>query len=125
MRVRGCTSRSVAEPSTPPTGRVSWADVRPLTEAIGGDFDAESTLPIAAPRTAGSSGGGENGRTLARPGRDAGRGRRWGGGQVDVLLVEGVGGFLCPLTEDKTIADLAVALGLSAAGRRAGRTGND
>jgi dethiobiotin synthetase len=25
--------------------------------------------------------------------------------------VEGVGGLLCPLTEDKTIADLAVALG--------------
>lgn len=32
-------------------------------------------------------------------------------GCVDVLLIEGVGGLLCPLTEDKTIADLAVALG--------------
>jgi dethiobiotin synthetase len=28
-------------------------------------------------------------------------------GQVDLLLVEGVGGLLCPLTEEQTIADLA------------------
>ena len=35
----------------------------------------------------------------------------WWQGRVEVLLIEGVGGLLCPLTEDKTIADLAVALG--------------
>ena len=28
------------------------------------------------------------------------------------MLVEGVGGLLCPLTEKETVADLAVALGL-------------
>ncbi len=30
----------------------------------------------------------------------------------EVLLVEGVGGLLCPLTENDTVADLAAALGL-------------
>jgi dethiobiotin synthetase len=31
---------------------------------------------------------------------------------ADTLLVEGVGGLLCPLTETETVADLAAALGL-------------
>jgi dethiobiotin synthetase len=33
-------------------------------------------------------------------------------GACDVLLVEGVGGLLCPLTERATVADLVAALGL-------------
>src|SRR5688500_10368791 len=34
-------------------------------------------------------------------------------GRADAsLLVEGVGGLLCPLTEQETVADLALALGL-------------
>jgi dethiobiotin synthetase len=32
--------------------------------------------------------------------------------EVPALLVEGVGGLLCPLTDDATVADLAAALGL-------------
>ena len=31
-------------------------------------------------------------------------------GNADVMVVEGVGGFLCPITMDATVADLAVAL---------------
>jgi dethiobiotin synthetase len=31
---------------------------------------------------------------------------------VDILIVEGVGGLLCPLTEGETVADLATALGI-------------
>jgi dethiobiotin synthetase len=31
---------------------------------------------------------------------------------AEVLLVEGVGGLLCPLTDEATVADLAAALGL-------------
>src|SRR5262245_47329445 len=34
------------------------------------------------------------------------------GEKGEVLLVEGVGGLLCPLTDDETVADLAGALGL-------------
>jgi dethiobiotin synthetase len=39
------------------------------------------------------------------------RGARWWEGRVDRLLVEGVGGLLCPLTDTETVADLAVDLG--------------
>lgn len=34
----------------------------------------------------------------------------WTAQGVEVVIVEGVGGFLCPLAEEATIADLAVAL---------------
>ncbi len=33
-----------------------------------------------------------------------------GPGEAEVVVVEGVGGLLCPLTEDTTVADLAVSL---------------
>ncbi|HEX6986049.1 MAG TPA: dethiobiotin synthase, partial [Planctomycetaceae bacterium] len=39
-------------------------------------------------------------------------GAEWWAGRCDLLLVEGVGGLLCPLTEDETVADLAADLGL-------------
>ena len=39
-------------------------------------------------------------------------GAAWWVGQCSLLLVEGVGGLLCPLTEDETVADLAVEFGL-------------
>ena len=38
-------------------------------------------------------------------------GARWWEGKVDLLVVEGVGGLLCPLTEEETVADLAIDLG--------------
>lgn len=34
----------------------------------------------------------------------------WWAGRAEVLLVEGIGGLLCPLAEGSTVADLAVAL---------------
>ena len=34
----------------------------------------------------------------------------WWEGQADVMVVEGVGGWLCPLAEGMTVADLAIAL---------------
>jgi dethiobiotin synthetase len=37
-------------------------------------------------------------------------GARWWEGRVEILLVEGVGGLLCPLTDRETIADFALAL---------------
>jgi dethiobiotin synthetase len=91
-------------------GRVSWGDIRALTDAIGGEFDAKRVCPLRlraplAPPVAAKM----EGVWLELAAMQAGA--AWWDGQVDVLLVEGVGGFLCPLTEDKTIADLAVALG--------------
>jgi dethiobiotin synthetase len=91
-------------------GGVSWGDVRALSDAIGGEFDAERVCPLRlraplAPPVAAKM----EGVSLDLHAMQAGA--AWWNGQVDVLLVEGVGGFLCPLTEDKTIADLAVALG--------------
>lgn len=38
-------------------------------------------------------------------------GARWWQGRCDLLLVEGVGGLLCPLTDTETVADLAADLG--------------
>jgi dethiobiotin synthetase len=37
-------------------------------------------------------------------------GAEWWQSRVEILLIEGVGGLLCPLTERDTIADLALAL---------------
>jgi dethiobiotin synthetase len=100
-----CTGAEIS-----PEGSVYWADVKTLVEAIGGDFDPMRVCPqrlrapLAPPMAA---------RLERVPLDFAGmrEGAVWWQGRVDVLLVEGVGGLLCPLTEDKTIADLAGALG--------------
>ncbi|HUE17421.1 MAG TPA: dethiobiotin synthase [Planctomycetaceae bacterium] len=92
-----------------PDGTVSWADVRTLAAAIGGDFDAGRVCPqrlrapLAPPVAAKMEG-----VPLDFDGMQSGA--AWWEGRVDVLLVEGVGGLLCPLTEEQSIADLAVAL---------------
>ncbi len=92
-----------------PDGTVSWADVETLAEAIGGGFDPVRVCPqrlrapLAPPVAARLEG-----VQLDFDGMQSGA--AWWQGRVDVLLVEGVGGLLCPLTEDKTIADLAVAV---------------
>jgi len=90
-------------------GTVSWADVRTLAEAIGGGADQgricplRFKAPLAPPVAARLEGAVIDFERL----RD---GAAWWQGRVDVLLVEGVGGLLCPLTERETIADLAVEL---------------
>jgi dethiobiotin synthetase len=90
-------------------GTVSWGDVTALSDAIGGRFDSLRVCPLRfraplAPNVA---------ARRERAGIDFEelcRGARWWQGRVDLLLVEGVGGLLCPLTERETIADLALAL---------------
>jgi dethiobiotin synthetase len=87
-----------------------WADIEALAEATGREFSTERicpqrfTAPLAPPVAAAAEG-----RTidaaLLRSGID------WWRNEVDGLLVEGVGGLLCPLTETETIADFAVDLG--------------
>jgi dethiobiotin synthetase len=99
-----CSGADVA-----PDGTMSWADVRILAEAIGVGFDPVRVCPqrlrapLAPPVAARLEGISLDFESMLS-------GAAWWQGRVDVLLVEGVGGLLCPLAEDKTIADLAVAL---------------
>jgi dethiobiotin synthetase len=91
-------------------GTVVWSDVRILREATGGHFEDDRIcptrleVPLAPPVAARREGTHLDFNHMCT-------GAAWWLGRVEVLLVEGVGGLLCPLTEDKTIADLAVALG--------------
>ena len=91
-------------------GKSTWHDVEELSKAIGGThqplricpqcFEAPLAPPVAArreQRTVDSS--------LLR------QGVAYWEQRVEILVVEGVGGLLCPLTETETVADLAVDLG--------------
>jgi dethiobiotin synthetase len=90
-------------------GTAGWDDVDTLTAAIGGQFDSQRVCPLRfqaplAPNVAARREGAQiDFERLCD-------GSRWWQGRVEILLVEGVGGLLCPLTDRETIADLAVAL---------------
>lgn len=93
-----------------PDGRTFWPDVARLSEAVGGRYPLEricpqrfsaALAPPVAARLEGATVDGAQLRTAAR----------WWRGRVDLLLIEGVGGLLCPLTETTTVADLALDLG--------------
>ncbi|MGH7129954.1 MAG: dethiobiotin synthase, partial [Planctomycetaceae bacterium] len=87
-----------------------WTDIETLFDALGGEFERERIGPQrflapAAPPVAAR----REGRTVdARRLRE---GADWWRGRVEMLLVEGVGGLLCPLTETETVAGLAGDLG--------------
>lgn len=91
---------------TGPDGERFWPDVAILSEAIGGRYPAERICPqrfeapLAPPVAAQLEGTAVDGDRL----RSA---ARWWQGRVDLLLIEGVGGLLCPLTETDTVSDLA------------------
>lgn len=90
--------------------RLHWEDVDALSRATGDRFPAERICPqrFAAP-LAPPVAAREEGRLVdARLLRD---GLHWWEGRVDIMLVEGVGGLLCPLTESETVADLARDIG--------------
>ncbi len=87
-----------------------WEDVDVLAAAIGGGFPTDKVCPqrytaALAPNVAARMQNRTVDGTLLRDGID------WWNNRVDVLLVEGVGGLLCPLTDDETVADLANDLG--------------
>ena len=85
-----------------------------LIEAVGGGDPARAGRPARLRGAAGAAGRGPAAGDAAR----AGRGRvapsprplAWWAERADVMVVEGVGGLLCPLAEGTTVADLAVAL---------------
>lgn len=90
-------------------GRPVWDDIEALRRATGDRFDRQRispqrfSAPLAPPVAAGLEG-----RIV-----DAGllrTGAYWWEDQSEFLLIEGVGGWLCPLTDSETVADLAVDL---------------
>jgi len=88
-----------------------WEDVEALHAATGGAFERERICPQRflaplAPPVAATAEGKRVDPRLLRSGAE------WWGGRCDLLIVEGAGGLLCPLTEEETFADLAVDLGL-------------
>lgn len=91
-------------------GISEWPDVNALAAAIGHRFPMELICPqrfhapLAPPVAAALEGKSVNSRQLRSACAD------WEG-RVEILLVEGVGGWMCPLTNNETIADLARDLG--------------
>ena len=87
-----------------------WRDVESLSAAIGDNFPLERicpqrfTAPLAPPVAARREGLHVDSHLLRT-------GARWWQDRVELLLVEGVGGLLCPLTDEETVADLASDLG--------------
>jgi dethiobiotin synthetase len=84
-----------------------------LIEAVGGGVPIERVVPLAfeaplAPPVAARLAGATLPHSQVREATRAAL--SWWRGQVDVVVVEGVGGLLCPLGEGSTVADLAVDL---------------
>lgn len=91
------------------TAKRYWGDVRSLSDAIGQDFPSEWICPQCfdaplAPPVAAEMAGKEVDEPLLARGIDVWR------GQVDGLVVEGVGGWKCPLSNSLTISDFAVTI---------------
>lgn len=89
-------------------------DAEALIAAVGGGVAVERVTPIAyepplAPPVAARLAGAP--LLWERLRDEVSRAMAWWADQgVDVMVVEGVGGFLCPLAEGATVADLALAL---------------
>lgn len=87
-------------------GRAVWDDVEALQHALGSDVLEEHVspqrfaAPLAPPIAARQEGRAVNVMELQR-------GLEWWRSQCDIVVVEGAGGLLCPLTDDQTMADLA------------------
>ena len=92
-------------------GRWLSEDTRLLAEAADdAEYDADNAVGV--PDAGRAAGGGPAGRGRAAAGRPGRGGARRAVARGRLVLVEGVGGLLCPLTETETVADLAAELGL-------------
>lgn len=103
--------KPVCSGSAPGPNGLMWEDVEALYGATRKRFPRERICPQTfaaplAPPVAAKLAGTAVDRELLH---DA---VRWWNGRVDLLLIEGVGGLLCPLTEDETIAEFARDLGV-------------
>ena len=99
---------SGSEPS-PETGDPIWPDIEALHDSLAGKFPREKICPQQfhpplAPNVAARESHSSVDNDLLLGGID------WWNNQVDYLLVEGVGGILCPLTDNSLVIDLAVSL---------------
>jgi dethiobiotin synthetase len=92
-------------------GEPFWADLEALSRATDGTHAHDRICPqrfrapVAPPVAARLEGREVNAELL----RD---GAHWWQGRVEMLIVEGVGGLLCPLSNSETVADLAEELQL-------------
>jgi len=96
--------------TTDPSGQMVWDDLQRLQAALPAPVELDRICPQRfaaplAPPVAAQAEGKAIDEDLLRTGVAA-----WDDA-ADVVLVEGVGGLLCPLTGTGTIADLAVDLG--------------
>ena len=92
------------------TGLKSWSDVEAHYETLNGDFERDRICPQcfeapAAPPVAASLENRDVDSSLMQAGLN------WWADRVEFLLVEGVGGWLCPLTKTTSIADFAQECG--------------
>ena len=106
--VRVC--KPVATGAEPIDGRWVSEDTRVLAEAAG-DPDYDAITPWAFPTPAAPPVAARLAGATLRLGELAEAVRRRSAPGA-VVLVEGVGGLLCPLTETETVADLAAELGM-------------
>lgn len=93
-----------------PDGSPHWDDVEALWTATAGQFPRDRIAPQCfrapvAPPVAAREEGRRVDPDLLRSGIE------WWREQVDLLLIEGAGGLLSPLSDVDTVADLAVDLG--------------
>ena len=92
------------------TGGVYWDDIERLRGALGTDCPDDAICPqrflapLAPPLAARAEG-----RTVDF--HQAISGAHWWMGRADLLIVEGAGGLLAPVTQTETVADLARAIG--------------
>lgn len=96
--------------STPGPDGPIWSDVEILYAALGGEYPREAICPqrfeapLAPPVAAHREGREIDARLLIE-------GAGWWNDRVDVLIVEGAGGWLSPLADHLAVADVARELG--------------
>lgn len=105
--------KPVATGATCVAGRWQSEDAERLIEAIGGGVTVERVAPIVfeeplAPSVAARRAG----SLLTQDTVEAAvaQALHWWAERAEVMVVEGIGGLLCPLAEGTTLADLAIAL---------------
>ena len=107
--------KPVASGATAREGKLVSDDAARLIHAIGGDVDPARVAPILfeeplAPPVAARRLG--QPLTMASLIDSVAASLAWWESRAEVVVVEGVGGLLCPIAEGATVADLAIALDL-------------